>query len=59
MAQVALAWVLSKPVVSCPIVGATNPKHLQDAAAALDLNLTDGELTELEERYTPQDNYWW
>lgn len=59
MAQVALAWVLSKPVVSCPLVGATKPNHLQDAAAALDLTLTDGELTELEERYTPQDNYWW
>jgi aryl-alcohol dehydrogenase-like predicted oxidoreductase len=59
MAQVALAWVLSKPVVSCPIVGATKPNHLQDAVAALDLTLTDGELTELEERYTPQDNYWW
>ena len=41
MAQVALAWVLSKPVVSCPIVGATKPHHLQDAVAALDLALTD------------------
>jgi aryl-alcohol dehydrogenase-like predicted oxidoreductase len=59
MAQVALAWVLSKPVVSCPIVGATKPKHLQDAVAALDLTLTDGEISELEEHYTPQDNYWW
>ena len=59
MAQVALAWVLSKPVVACPIVGATKPTHLHDAAAALDLTLTDGELTQLEERYTPQDNYWW
>jgi 1-deoxyxylulose-5-phosphate synthase len=57
MAQIALAWVLSKPVVSCPIVGATKPNHLQDAVAALDL--TDGEITELQERYTPQDNYWW
>lgn len=59
MARVALAWVLSKPVVSCPIVGATKPNHLQDAVAALDLNLTDGEIAELEARYTPQDNYWW
>jgi aryl-alcohol dehydrogenase-like predicted oxidoreductase len=58
MAQVALAWVLSKPVVSCPIVGATKA-NLQDAAAALDLTLTNDELTELEERYIPQDNYWW
>jgi aryl-alcohol dehydrogenase-like predicted oxidoreductase len=59
MAQVALAWVLSKPVVSCPLVGATKPKHLQDAVAALNLELTNGEIAELEERYTPQDNYWW
>ena len=59
MAQVALAWVLSKPAVSSPIVGATKPNHLRDAAAALDLTLTDREITELDERYTPQDNYWW
>ena len=43
-AQVALAWVLAKPVVSCPIVGATKPKHLQDAVEALDIRLTDDEL---------------
>jgi aryl-alcohol dehydrogenase-like predicted oxidoreductase len=59
MAQVALAWVLSKPVVSCPIVGATKPHHLTDAVAALDLRLTDSEIAELEGRYAPQDNYWW
>jgi 1-deoxyxylulose-5-phosphate synthase len=59
MAQIALAWVLSKPVVACPIVGATKPHHLSDAVAALDLSLTDAEITALEDRYTPQDNYWW
>lgn len=59
MAQVALAWVLSKPGVSCPIVGGTKPNHLHDDAAALDLTLTDGEITELAGRYTPQDNSWW
>ncbi|MEV6488618.1 aldo/keto reductase [Actinoplanes sp. NPDC051633] len=59
MAQVALAWVLSKPVVASPIVGATRPKHLQDAVAALDLELTAGETAELEDPYTAQDNYWW
>lgn len=59
MAQVALAWVLSKPVVSCPIVGATRPTHLADAVAALDLGLTDAEIDRLESGYTPQDNYWW
>ena len=59
MAQVALAWVLSKPVVSCPIVGATKPHHLQDAVAALDVELSDDEITQLESSYTAQDNYWW
>ena len=48
MAQVALAWVLSKPVVSCPIVGATKPNHLTDAVAALDLAPHRGEIAELE-----------
>ena len=59
MAQIALAWVLSKPVVSFPIVGATKPHHLRDAVAALDITLTDDEIAALEEPYTPQDNYWW
>ena len=59
MAQIALAWLLSKPVVSCPIVGATKPKHLRDAVAALEVTLTEDEITALEEPYTAQDNYWW
>jgi aryl-alcohol dehydrogenase-like predicted oxidoreductase len=59
MAQIALAWVLSKRVVSCPIVGATKPHHLQDAVAALKVKLTEDELAALEEPYTAQDNYWW
>ncbi len=59
MARVALAWVLSKPVVSCPIVGATKPNHLRDAVAALELGLTGDEIAELEAPYRPQDNYWW
>ena len=59
MAQVALAWVLSKPVVACPIVGATKPNHLADATAALELSLVDAEIVALEGAYTPQDNYWW
>ena len=59
MAQLALAWLLSKPVVSCPIVGATRTTHLPDAVAALGLSLTDPEIAELEQHYTPQDNYWW
>ncbi len=59
MAQVAMAWVLSKPVVTAPIVGATKPHHLADAAAAVDLTLTDDEIRRIEEPYTTQPAYWW
>jgi aryl-alcohol dehydrogenase-like predicted oxidoreductase len=59
MAQVALAWVLSKPVVSAPIVGATKTHHLTDAVAALGVQLTDEEIRRLEEPYTPQAPYWY
>jgi aryl-alcohol dehydrogenase-like predicted oxidoreductase len=52
-AQVALAWVLSKPVVSAPIVGVTKDRHLDDAVAALDLELTEEEVSRLEEPYVP------
>lgn len=54
MAQVALAWVLKNPVVAAPIVGATKPHHLADAAAALDVHLTNDEIRRLEEPYTPR-----
>jgi 1-deoxyxylulose-5-phosphate synthase len=52
-AQVALAWLLHKPVVTAPIVGASKPQHLEDAVAALSLKLTPEEITELEEPYVP------
>ncbi|MBF5042026.1 aldo/keto reductase [Aggregicoccus sp. 17bor-14] len=52
-AQVALAWVLSKPEVTAPIVGASKPGHLEDALAALKLKLTKEELKQLEEPYVP------
>ena len=52
-AQVALAWVLSNPVVTAPIVGATKLEHLDDAVAAVELELTDEELRRLEEPYEP------
>jgi 1-deoxyxylulose-5-phosphate synthase len=52
-AQVALAWILSKPVVTAPIVGASKPHHLEDAVAALSLRLTDEEIRSLEEPYIP------
>ncbi|CAM5631554.1 Aryl-alcohol dehydrogenase-like predicted oxidoreductase OS=Streptomyces violarus OX=67380 GN=FHS41_000168 PE=4 SV=1 [Streptomyces violarus] len=54
MATVALAWVLANPVVSAPIIGASKPHHLADAAAALDISLTDEETTRLEAHYTPR-----
>ncbi|MBM2620280.1 aldo/keto reductase [Actinoplanes sp. LDG1-06] len=54
MAQVALAWVLHNPVVDAPIVGPTKSHHLTDAVAALDLELTDDEVSRLEEQYTPR-----
>jgi 1-deoxyxylulose-5-phosphate synthase len=53
MAQVALAWMLSKPVVTAPIIGATKPHHLEDAIAALSVHLTPDEIQYLEEPYRP------
>jgi aryl-alcohol dehydrogenase-like predicted oxidoreductase len=52
-AQVALAWLLRQSAVTAPIVGVTKPKHLDDAVAALDLELTDKETEELEQPYRP------
>lgn len=52
-AQVALAWVLSKDVVTSPIIGASKPGHLEDAVAALSLRLTEEEISSLEELYRP------
>jgi aryl-alcohol dehydrogenase-like predicted oxidoreductase len=59
MAHVALAWVLGKPVVAAPVVGATRPAHLADAVAALEVHLTDDEVAALEAPYVPQEPYWW
>ena len=53
-AQVALAWLLHQPAVTAPIVGATKPEHLDDAVAAVDLELSEEELRRLEEHYTPR-----
>jgi len=52
-AQVALAWVAQQQAVSAPIVGATKANHLADAAAAVELTLTDVELEQLTEHYVP------
>ena len=59
MAQIGIAWLLSKQVVAAPIAGATKPHHLADAVAALDITLTDDEITRLEQPYTTQPAYWW
>jgi len=52
-AQVALAWLLHKPGVTAPIVGATKLQHLQDALAAEQLTLSEQEIARLEEPYVP------
>jgi aryl-alcohol dehydrogenase-like predicted oxidoreductase len=52
-AQVALAWLLHRPGVTAPIVGATKPEHLHDALAAEQLKLSDEEIARLEEPYVP------
>jgi aryl-alcohol dehydrogenase-like predicted oxidoreductase len=52
-AHVALAWLLSKTVITAPIIGATKPEHLSTAISALDFSLSDAEITELEALYLP------
>ena len=52
-AQVALAWVMQQEAVTSPIVGATKLEHLDDAVAAVELELTDAELARLGEHYVP------
>jgi aryl-alcohol dehydrogenase-like predicted oxidoreductase len=52
-AQIALAWLLHKPGITAPIVGASKPDHLQDAVAALKIKLTSEEIRTLEEPYVP------
>jgi aryl-alcohol dehydrogenase-like predicted oxidoreductase len=52
-AQVALAWMLTKPVITAPIIGATKMHHLEDAVAALSVKLSEEEIYRLEELYQP------
>lgn len=52
-AQIALAWLLKRPDVTAPIIGATKMTHLEGAIAALDFELTDDECSALEELYEP------
>ncbi len=52
-AQIALAWLLHRPGVTAPIVGATKPSHLEDAVAATEVPLSPDEIARLEEPYQP------
>lgn len=52
-ARIALAWLLHKPAVTAPIVGASKPHHLDDAVAALDIKLSAEDIAALEEPYVP------
>jgi 1-deoxyxylulose-5-phosphate synthase len=56
-AQVALAWLRSKPIVAAPIVGASTTTHIDDAVASLEVTLTDDELIALEQPYTPRHDW--
>lgn len=53
MAQVALAWVMSNPAVTAPIIGASKPGHIEEAIAALELTLSEEEKAYLEGAYVP------
>ena len=53
MAQVALAWLIRKPAITAPIIGASRAGHLEDALGALDLTLSESEVARLEEFYMP------
>jgi 1-deoxyxylulose-5-phosphate synthase len=52
-AQIALAWLLGKPAVTAPVVGATKLRHLEDAIAAVDVTLGEDEVARLEAPYRP------
>jgi aryl-alcohol dehydrogenase-like predicted oxidoreductase len=53
LARIALAWLLNKPSVTAPIIGATEPHHLDDAIAALSIKLSPEEMARLEDAYIP------
>jgi diketogulonate reductase-like aldo/keto reductase len=53
LAPIALAWLLYKPAVTAPIVGAIKPHHLEEVVAALDVKLSKAEIEELEAPYVP------
>ena len=56
-AQVALAWLRAQPVVTAPIVGASNIRQIDEAVASLEINLTDDEIRQVERHYTPRYDF--
>ncbi|MEY9964920.1 aryl-alcohol dehydrogenase-like predicted oxidoreductase [Streptacidiphilus sp. MAP12-16] len=56
-AQIALAWLRSKPVVTAPLVGASTVQQIDDAVASLDIELSDEEIRALEAPYTPRYDF--
>ena len=52
-AQIALAWMLKKPHITAPIIGASKIKHLEEAIAALDISISEDEVSSLEQSYQP------
>ncbi|WP_284741615.1 aldo/keto reductase [Amycolatopsis sp. RTGN1] len=56
-AQIALAWLRSKPVVAAPLVGAGKPEHIDEAVASLDITLSAEEIEALERPYTPRHDF--
>lgn len=56
-AQIALAWLRSKPVVTAPLVGASSIEQINDAVASLDIELTTEEIQQLEAPYTPRYDF--
>jgi 1-deoxyxylulose-5-phosphate synthase len=56
-AQIALAWLLSKPVVTAPIIGASSTRQIDDAVTAIDIELTTDEVQTLEAHYTPRYDF--
>jgi aryl-alcohol dehydrogenase (NADP+) len=54
-AQIALAWILHKPGVTAPIIGATKMPHLEQAVQALEIKLSEEEIAALEEPYVPHE----
>ncbi len=54
MAQVAYAWVASRPAVTAPIVGISKPGQFEDAVKALEISLSDDDVAELQRHYLPK-----